>query len=293
MVECAVGSTRLGSAHLKLDISRDDSRNHCMITKNLFGVLKMPIAQEVRNEIKKHSIDAEVIERYALLLEIKDKEDSEYSEYIELISNEENGVTRYRLTWAMSEEKANECLSKCRGITEIAFDGKKEKDSHTIEKVPPNTGSANKDSLWHIVIKSTDDSSDITTDWVYEGIRGFIKKRCIEENLDAVTGNDEPATKSVTVNQYHRSMDVRIAILNNAKGICECCDQNGPFIDDQERHYLEVHHVKPLAENGPDQINNTVAVCPNCHKALHYANDKKTRRKALVKKVTRIDPSFA
>ena len=36
--------------------------------------------------------------------------------------------------------------------------------------------------------------------------------------------------------------------------------------------FLETHHVIWLADGGDDSIENTVALCPNCHKKMHVLN---------------------
>ena len=33
--------------------------------------------------------------------------------------------------------------------------------------------------------------------------------------------------------------------------------------------YLEAHHIIWLAKGGADEIENVVALCPNCHKKMH------------------------
>lgn len=63
-------------------------------------------------------------------------------------------------------------------------------------------------------------------------------------------------------------------VRNNANGKCELCMQTAPFLDDRGRPYLEVHHVVTLANSGPDTVGNTVALCPNCHRAMHLSSDK-------------------
>ncbi|MEC5166165.1 putative HNH restriction endonuclease [Flavobacterium sp. PL11] len=40
--------------------------------------------------------------------------------------------------------------------------------------------------------------------------------------------------------------------------------------DNGNTPYLEVHHKKPLAEDGDDTIENAFALCPNCHRHAHY-----------------------
>ena len=33
---------------------------------------------------------------------------------------------------------------------------------------------------------------------------------------------------------------------------------------------LETHHVRRLVDKGPDTTDNVAALCPNCHRELHY-----------------------
>lgn len=59
---------------------------------------------------------------------------------------------------------------------------------------------------------------------------------------------------------YHPSM---FLVLDNAKGKCELHHMLGQFIDKKtEYHFLEVHHVIPLAKTGTDTIENATAPCP-------------------------------
>lgn len=36
---------------------------------------------------------------------------------------------------------------------------------------------------------------------------------------------------------------------------------------------MEAHHVVWLSNGGPDEIDNVVALCPNCHKKMHIVAD--------------------
>ncbi|MCB4744857.1 MAG: HNH endonuclease [Sulfurovum sp.] len=38
----------------------------------------------------------------------------------------------------------------------------------------------------------------------------------------------------------------------------------------------------PCLKEGEDSINNTIALCPNCHRALHYANNRQQLREMLL-----------
>lgn len=52
--------------------------------------------------------------------------------------------------------------------------------------------------------------------------------------------------------------------------------------------YLEIHHVKTLATGGADTVDNTVAICPNCHRELHHGNGAPEIRARLYAKVVRL-----
>ncbi len=60
-------------------------------------------------------------------------------------------------------------------------------------------------------------------------------------------------------------------VLRQANGKCECCSMDAPFLTASGKPYLEVHHLHTLANGGPDTVDNTVALCPNCHRAVHHS----------------------
>lgn len=66
---------------------------------------------------------------------------------------------------------------------------------------------------------------------------------------------------------------VAIYTLKRAKGICDFCQQPAPFIKKDGSPYLEVHHIKWLSRGGADSIDNTLALCPNCHRKAHILDD--------------------
>ena len=49
--------------------------------------------------------------------------------------------------------------------------------------------------------------------------------------------------------------------------------------------YLEVHHIKWLAKNGTDTLDNVVALCPTCHRKMHIVANKQDINK--LKKVAK------
>ncbi len=57
-----------------------------------------------------------------------------------------------------------------------------------------------------------------------------------------------------------------------AGGSCQLCNMPAPFKDHNGEPYLEIHHIVPLEEGGPDTIENVAALCPNCHRKMHVLN---------------------
>lgn len=88
----------------------------------------------------------------------------------------------------------------------------------------------------------------------------------------APAGSKKPGATTTTITQYARDPAVKAWVLAEAKGICECCMLPAPF-ETSDGPFLEVHHVRQLADRGPDTIENAIAICPNCHRRLHYGID--------------------
>ena len=81
--------------------------------------------------------------------------------------------------------------------------------------------------------------------------------------------------------QYDRDQDVKEYVYLRANGKCELCHQEAPF-DTADRPYLESHHIVWLSEDPEgDTIDNSVALCPNCHKKMHHNGNKEQLRKDL------------
>ncbi len=75
----------------------------------------------------------------------------------------------------------------------------------------------------------------------------------------------------ITSVAYKRNYDVVAEVLLRAKGVCEKCKKYAPFIRKTDNSpYLEVHHKIMLSDGGDDSVENAIALCPNCHRELHF-----------------------
>lgn len=84
--------------------------------------------------------------------------------------------------------------------------------------------------------------------------------------------------------KVHRRVEAikRYALLR-ANGVCESCDEPAPFLNDNDEPFLEVHHLKRLSDGGIDHPINVAAICPNCHRRVHFSRDKETYNNRLIK----------
>ncbi|OMC75059.1 hypothetical protein BK121_03330 [Paenibacillus odorifer] len=81
--------------------------------------------------------------------------------------------------------------------------------------------------------------------------------------------------RQATITSFDRDAFVSEYAKRRARGICQLCDNPAPFINKQGKPYLETHHIQWLSRGGPDTIENTIALCPNCHKKMHIVDDHK------------------
>lgn len=80
-----------------------------------------------------------------------------------------------------------------------------------------------------------------------------------------------PQRIQLTTYVFVRNPDVIIEVLARANGVCENCGRVAPFKRARDGSpYLEVHHVNPLSAGGKDTVSNALALCPNCHRYLHF-----------------------
>ncbi|TCA17647.1 HNH endonuclease [Rhizobium leguminosarum bv. viciae] len=101
--------------------------------------------------------------------------------------------------------------------------------------------------------------------------------------------NPVSGSKVTTITQrFVRDPNLIAWVLVTADGNCEACDSPAPFLRSDGEPYLEVHHVRPLGEGGPDSADNAVAVCPTCHRRFHHGADKDRFRRETIKKIGRL-----
>lgn len=117
-----------------------------------------------------------------------------------------------------------------------------------------------------------------------------VSEQTKQGNLPRPQGNRHPRATSSSTTQYQRDAAVTAWVLQQAQGMCESCGQPAPFSGSDGQPFLEVHHVRQLADDGSDTVTNTVALCPNCHREFHYGENARALVSRLYKRVTRLVP---
>jgi len=70
---------------------------------------------------------------------------------------------------------------------------------------------------------------------------------------------------------YQRSEQVKQYVLARSQGNCELCGKPAPFVRKSNgTPYLEPHHINRLSDGGLDHPKYVGAICPSCHREIHY-----------------------
>ncbi len=105
--------------------------------------------------------------------------------------------------------------------------------------------------------------------------------------LQAIVASEDANQGAAIRNIYTRSAQVKNYVLLRAAGTCESCDKPAPFLRNDGSPYLEPHHINRLSDGGLDHPLYVGAICPACHREIHYGvngAEKNQRLRAYVEK---------
>jgi len=112
----------------------------------------------------------------------------------------------------------------------------------------------------------------------------------LRNSIDSIapSGSLYPQKNEVKTVAYNRDPNIAAWLLKNSEGKCESCGNTSPFKKSDGLFYLEIHHLKRLADGGSDTLNNAIAVCPNCHREFHYGEDRGLKLRDAYKRIRRL-----
>lgn len=98
------------------------------------------------------------------------------------------------------------------------------------------------------------------------------------EALARRQGRATVGKRTAKVTQHQRSPWVAEHAKRRSKGRCDLCQDAAPFNKKDGTPYLETHHIEWLVHEGADTVENTVALCPNCHRKMHVLDDQADKK---------------
>ena len=85
--------------------------------------------------------------------------------------------------------------------------------------------------------------------------------------------------------RFERDSEVVVRAKERAGYRCEVPDCAHPTFETVDGlPYMEVHHIKPLAEGGLDTAENVECICPAHHREVHRGRRTKAIRAALIRR---------
>ena len=112
-----------------------------------------------------------------------------------------------------------------------------------------------------------------------------LRERAYKAAGSTPRGKSPDAKRSL----YQRSEAVKQYVLARADGVCESCLSPAPFLRRNGTAYLEPHHTRRVSDSGPDHPLWVGAICPNCHREIHYGQDGSSRNVNLIKRLAEIE----
>jgi hypothetical protein len=170
--------------------------------------------------------------------------------------------------------KINQDRGLLIGITEFIYDPSQEEKINAVRWKDLGTTEFLECSIKFVSRKTKLSTLDKSDDLMHELVDEADRLSDDDLNRLLPPAGSLPPRKVVTTSVYVRNPFVVVAALRRASGHCECCKSDAPFrkLKDNEP-YLEVHHISPLFKGGSDDLENVIALCPNCHRKFHYGSE--------------------
>lgn len=163
--------------------------------------------------------------------------------------------------------------------------------SHELKKGPDKTGSQRQIIVFHLIpLQSPLDQGKY---WLEDALA--TPSLDIEEARQLAIASLSPAESQGATQAlrtlYRRSKAVRDYVLMRSAGVCESCKQAAPFLRTDGTSYLEPHHTTRVSDGGLDHPKHVGAICPTCHREIHYGIDGTVRNLALIEYLEKIEPN--
>lgn len=110
-----------------------------------------------------------------------------------------------------------------------------------------------------------------------DDLNDFPKRKLLNLDELKLRATIKPLVLNSNTKRWERDRDVSWTALVSAGHECELDPTHDTFLRSREKvQYMEPHHLIPMSVQGSyevslDCIQNILSLCPNCHRAIHYA----------------------
>ena len=125
--------------------------------------------------------------------------------------------------------------------------------------------------------KQKDEDGLLINVWIFP-VKVTDNHKVIIEKKAKESQSTKTSVRETISQTYKRNPYIAEYAKRRANGVCQLCGISAPFKNKLGEPYLETHHIEWLSKGGSDTIDNTVALCPNCHKKIHILDSLEDKR---------------
>lgn len=166
------------------------------------------------------------------------------------------------------------------GAWQVTYVGEYEYEDHHWTRLPDRSDMM-RDAIRFELVPAGSREIDVGT----RDLDGLSLDELYEQAEASVTGEGRPTPGESSRTTYTRSEVVKEYALRRADGVCQGCGDDAPFLDEDGEPFLEVHHLHRRSDGGADHPDNVIALCPNCHRRVHYGRDGDEFNQELIEEV--------
>jgi len=176
----------------------------------------------------------------------------------------------------------------------VRYEGEATYLDHSEQRRPDKHGNYRRVFVFELGLQGSSSGGEAATIGVKQKRVGKLWKVSLRSLREGATRSPRESADKQERQQdvYARSECVRVYVLRRAGGICEGCGVEAPFLAANDRPYLEPHHIRRIADRGPDHPRWVIALCPSCHKRVHYGKDGSLFNQELALRVAKIEDSL-
>ena len=165
--------------------------------------------------------------------------------------------------------------------------------SHEFKQGPDREGNQRQLIVFHLIpVELIPDESITPSETDDENQQGAMSlEQARIRAISALSPTMQTGASQALRTLYKRSKAVREYVFLRANGRCECCKKSAPFNRQDGKPYLEPHHTTRVSDGGLDHPRHVGAICPSCHREIHYGVNGHIRNTELVEFLASIEPN--